>query len=361
MNKYTLISVLVLLFFIIGCKRSEVMINSEQIISLDKDIIGWRQSDLFNGAVLMSQNDEIMFMKTYGYTDYTHTKKLTLQSSFRLASVSKQFTAAGIMILKDNNKLDFDDDITKYLPELKLIYKGITIRNLLNHTSGLQDYVTLAEKHRGDIEILTIPVVLNMFKEHGTKLRVPPGSKFEYSNTGYIFLSEIITRVSGLSFEDFLKKGIFEPLNMKNSSVVNLLSKDNVLPNRTKGFIGDLDNSYHWADGVSGDGSVFLSIEDFLLWENAIRENSIISESSWSEAISPVTLNNGKTSYYGFGWFLSEDSSFIEHGGSWLGARTYIKMDLKNRGLIVVLDSSSNDYVLHLADRMKKIYNSLLE
>lgn len=356
MKIHTIIIILALSLFFNGCKRSEGFNNSEQMISLDEELQSLQEEGRFNGAVLVAQNDDIILMKTYGYTDYTRTKKLTLQSSFYLASVSKQFTATAIMILKDKKKLGFDDDITLYLPELD--YEGITIRHLLNHTSGLVDIYHLDEKYFQDLTILTNPDVLTIFKEHPIKLNFSPGSKFSYSNTGYIFLSEIISRVSGLTFESFLKNEIFEPLKMKNSSVFNLLSNNDVLPNRTRGFIGDLDNSYSPANGVSGDGSVYLSIEDFLLWTEALREHSIISESSWKEALSPAILNNSEKSYYGFGWLLSADNSFIEHSGEWLSSRSYIKMDLINYGLIVVLDSSSNVYTSH---KMELLYDSLFE
>ncbi len=356
MKKLTILFILVLPLYLTGCKSTEGLIHSDQIISLDKDLKSLQEDGRFNGAVLVAQNEDIIFMNTYGYTDYTRTKRLTPQSSFRLASVSKQFTAAAIMILKDRIQLDFDDDITQYLQELD--YEGITIRHLLNHTSGLVEIYQLDDKYFQGLTILTNPDVLNIFKEHPIDLNFSPGSKFSYSNTGYIFLSEIISRISGLTFEAFLKNEIFEPLKMENSSVVNLLSSKDVLPNRTRGFIGDSDNSYTPVDGVSGDGSVFLSIEDFLLWAKALRENSIISESTWKEALSHAILNNGKKSYYGFGWFLSRDNSFIQHSGEWLSARTYIKMDLINNGLVVVLDSSSNIHTLY---KMELFYDSLFE
>lgn len=353
-----IVFILVLFLSLTSCESPEDAIRKEQINLFNNKLDSYHQKDSFNGAILISQNEEVFFMNSYGYTDVTRTEELTTQSSFRLASVSKQFTAAAIMILKEKNKLDFEDNIIQYLPELE--YEDITIRHLLNHTSGLPDYMNLAERYRDNLKILTVPDVLSMFKKHPQKLNFNPGDQFEYSNTGYIFLSEIISRVSGISFEEFLRREIFQPLKMKNSSVVNLLSDKNVLQNRTRGFNGKLDISNHWFDGVSGDGGVFVSIEDFLIWGKSLRENEIISKSTWIEAISPAILNSGEKSFYGFGWFLSEDNSFISHGGGWLGARTYIFMDIKNNGLIVVLASTSNSAVSYISNQAMELYNSSL-
>lgn len=336
----TKITLLILSILMLSCTSSNKYKYDKKYEPLNEFIEKVYKKGGFNGAVLIADNGNIQFMKTYGYSDLETSKPLSFQSSFRLASVSKQFTSMAIMILKERELLNFDDKVQKYIPEL-LIYPDITIRHLLNHSSGLPDYETFTKDYIKDNEFLTIPKVLKILQEKPIDLNFTPGSKFKYSNTGYIFLSELISRVSGKSFEVFLDENIFIPLGMKNSKVWNLQSLEPYLKDRVIGYTNRIKDDYTNQDGVSGDGAVFVSIEDFLLWDNALRENSLISKSTWIEAISPGILNNGKQSYYGFGWILSNNGKYIYHTGGWCAARTYIYKDLETGLLIVILDSSS--------------------
>ena len=314
----------------------------------------YKQGEMSN-VILYAEKGKIKYYKCLGTADIQETKPLTLDSSFNLASVTKQFTATAIMLLKQDGKLDFDQPVQKYLS--KFPYKNITVRHLLNHTSGLVDYMKLARKdHWDDSKIFSTKDMISLFVKYKPDLDFRPGSKFEYSNTGYVFLSAIIERVSGISFESFLSMRIFKPLNMRNSRVFNLLSKDRIFEARVFGKKNKELNDLNYFDGVTGDGGVYSSANDLLKWDQAIYQNRLVKKELQDEAFKPVTLENGEKSYYGFGWSLTKDNDSVCHGGSWVGFRVSIKRNFVNQSLIVIL-SNYNTYKYNSV--LNVIYESL--
>ena len=355
-----------------------------KLVSIDQWLLKLSKEKKFNGAILVSKDNEPDLIKTYGYQDLQKETPLTLQSSFRLGSVSKQFTAMAIMILQKQGRLEYDDPVQKYLPSFP--YKDVSIRHLLTHTSGVADYMDLALKeyfslftkisfylnqsmvnlfyngesseYKDHYTVLTSKDVLRMVGKYSSKRLFLSGDKYLYSNTGYVILSLIVENISGTPFEAFLDKEIFYPLNMKNSSFWNLFTEKDKLSNRVQGTNGKRLNDYSWMDGVSGDGSVFLSIEDFLKWDKAIKNNSLISKTEFDEALNPFISSKGDTTYYGFGWSLSKDGNSISHGGSWLGAVTYIYRKLDTNGMLVLLESSTSRYSYEIRKEIQRVLNN---
>ncbi|MEM8525562.1 MAG: serine hydrolase [Bacteroidota bacterium] len=172
----------------------------------------------FNGNVLVAENGKVIFHKSYGIANEQTNEKLNIQTTFELASVSKQFTAMGIVQLQKEGKLAYDDLISKYIPELKM-YKGITIKNLLIHTGGLPDYMSMMEESWDKSIIATNQDVIETFAKLQPEKELEPNQEFSYSNTGYLLLGTIIERVSGKSFEEYLNEKIFAPLEMENTFV----------------------------------------------------------------------------------------------------------------------------------------------
>jgi len=355
-----------------------------KLASIDQWLLKLSKDKKFNGAILVSKDNEPDLIKTYGYQDLQKETPLTLQSSFRLGSVSKQFTAMAIMILQKQGRLEYDDPVQKYLPTFP--YNDVSIRHLLTHTSGVADYMGLALKeyfslftkigfylnqsmvnlfyngesseYKDHYTVLTSKDVLRMVGKYSSKRLFLSGDKYLYSNTGYVILSLIVETISEKSFETFLNEEIFYPLEMKNSSFWNLFTKQGKLSNRVQGTNGNRLNDYSWLDGVSGDGSVFLSIEDFLKWDKAIKNNSLISQSEFDEALNPFISSKGDTTYYGFGWSLSENGNSISHGGSWLGAVTYIYRNLLTNSMFVLLESSTSKYSYEIRKEIQRVLNN---
>jgi CubicO group peptidase (beta-lactamase class C family) len=325
---------------------------SEKLQIIDDYLISMQAQGHFNGAVLIAKQGEPLLMNTHGFTDVTKTTALTNDSSFRLASVSKQFTAMAVMILQERGLLNYSDLVSHHIHEVN--YDTITIENLMHHTSGIQDYTFFPESYVTEqgASFMTMSVFFNIVAEHPLNREFSPQSQWSYSNTGYILLAEIVARVSGQSFEDFMHDEIFSPLNMSNSDVWNLLSdaESNRLPNRTQGIIGSQAATPSYLDGIAGDGAVFASIADLLKWDRALADNTLVSEQTKQLAFTPAILANGSQTDYGYGWVVSDNNQYVSHSGGWLGARTMIIRNINTGGLIVLLDSSETSKLTEMIE-----------
>lgn len=345
-----LLLLLVVTFFALCIPVLEINSQSsekEKLLALEKWLYRIHKSGKFNGTVLLSKNGKVTFSKSYGYDGAEASNSLTEHSSFNLASVSKQFTAMGIVLLHNQSKLKYTDELSEHIPELAY-YNDITIQHLLNHTSGLSDYMQLAAKHGNDGDIFTVTEMISLYQSHHPNLNFEPSSRFQYSNTGYVLLAEIIERVSGTSFQTFMSSNIFSPLNMKDTQVFNLLSESEPTK-RVYGYKNSLwlfggktlPQDLNYFDGVAGDGGVYSSAHDLYLWHKALKEGALVSNELYNTAYTPAQLSNGSETKYGFGWFINTDKS-VEHAGGWQGFTSYIHRDLEKDELIVILDNSSN-------------------
>jgi len=312
----------------------------------------------FNGSVLVSKNHQIIYQKNFGYRNFYTKEELNDSSLYELASVSKAFTAMGIMMLKEQGKLNYQDDIKKHIPELP--YEGIMIRHLLNHTSGLPEYETLGDGwdkknivHNDDI--------IKLFASQKPAVLFKPGDKWEYSNSGYAILASIIERVSGKKYGQFLAENIFVPLKMKRSRTYNTRRSGEVIDNYAYGFVySDSLKKYtlpdslkeYWfvytLDGVEGDGIVNSTTGELFKWNEALYTDKLVSKASLDEAFTSGKLNNDSLHNYGFGWFLQNDSvngKITRHTGSWPGYRNQIIRFVDHGDCIIILTNTENPQV----------------
>jgi CubicO group peptidase (beta-lactamase class C family) len=318
----------------------------------------------FNGNILVAEKGKVVYQNSFGLANEETKENLTENSIFELASVSKQFTAMGIVILKEKEKLSYSDPIGKYIPELSF-YKNVTIRNLLQHTSGLPDYMELLdsllidESWDSKTKIATNNDIVATFAKYKPKLSFQPNSKWEYSNTGYALLASIIEKASGLTYAEFLKKSIFLPLKMNNSFVYCRRLSPRKLENYAFGYVYSdslkrnilpdsiqrLDLMVYCLDGIVGDGTVNSTMGDLLKWDRALYTSNLVSQNSLNEIFSSGFLNNKKNTDYGFGWSLENSKDFgkiVKHSGSWPGYKTYIERHLKNDKTIIFLENNDN-------------------
>ena len=316
----------------------------QRLVSLRDWLTTLRSREVFNGTVLIAKGGSICFKGHYGCADVEGLVPLSNHSSFSLASVSKQFTAMCIMLLAQKRKLALDDQLAKHIPEL-VDYSAVTIRQLLHHTSGVPDYMALADEHWDCDTILATKDILALLENHRPPPDSAPGDEFKYSNTGYVLLGEIICRASGMSYERFMAEAIFKPLGMNDSAAFNLTSKEFPLRARVFGFrrrfvclgkyvLCDLN----YLDGVFGDAGVYASAEDLVRWDCALRDGTLIPCEAYQEAYLSGRLNDGETTGYGFGWEI-EPSDVVEHFGEWEGFTSYLRRDLKKHTLLVVLSN----------------------
>ncbi|EKT4550811.1 serine hydrolase [Flavobacterium psychrophilum] len=300
---------------------------------LDKLMTQAHANGVFNGSVLVAENGKVIYRKAFGYANKETKQLLQPEFCFDLASVSKQFTAMGIMILKERNKLSYDDKITKYFPEFPDYGKDITVRNLLNNTSGMPKYEPFATKDNS-----TNADILKIIEEREA-LDANIGERYVYNNAGYVMLGLIIEKVSKMSLAEFLKENIFKPLKMKNS-LIGDTSKIN-LKNRALGYsvIGALDD---YTVSHTGSTSMFSNVDDLFLWDQALYTEKLVSKKTIEEAFTPVILNNGSLSNYGFGWFLTPEKKSVNHSGSDFGYRNFIMRDLDKKNTYIWLTNAGN-------------------
>ncbi|WP_375324073.1 serine hydrolase [Flagellimonas sp. GZD32] len=314
----------------------------------------------FNGNALIIENGEIVFQGTFGIGNFDPIDSLKLNSVFRLGSVSKQFTAMAIMILKDDGKLYYNQDIREFFPELP--YHGITIRHLLNHTSGLPDYTkVMNENWKIDLAydnperfISGNEDILKMLCEHKPPAHFKPGDKWEYSNTGYNLLATIISRASGMPFSEYLQEHIFIPAEMHNTSAYKYMpGYDKHMPNRVFGFgtkfngTDRFSTDSHYLNPAYGDGGIYSTLEDLMKWDSILYTDVLISKETLIEAFTPGILNNGNKTDYGFGWFIDvspNNKKVVKHMGGWAGFLTNIYREIEEKNCIITLTNNNSRY-----------------
>jgi CubicO group peptidase (beta-lactamase class C family) len=326
--------------------------EAERLAAVDRWLDELFEKHKFNGGIMFVRDGQVLLSKTCGFTDHTATQRLDDHSAFQLASVSKQFTAAGILRLAEMGLLNLDDPVAKHLDGF--ISDKVTIRHLLNQTSGIPDvYMDLAEQHRKELgKVLTTSDVVELVKQYG-ELERQPGDAMEYSNTNYVLLAGIVESASGMSFEHFMHKELFKPLGMNDTRVWNLLSAK-----RSSNQASDFDQvdddrtpvETTWIDGVAGDGAIFCSLHDFVIWDQFWEGNPLISEGLLRQAVRRPKLNDGTKSDYGFGWVVERKGHW--HSGAWRGANTFIARYPESGCCLVVLDNSSNPRVDKIAGHL---------
>jgi CubicO group peptidase (beta-lactamase class C family) len=320
-------------------------------------------------AVLVRQGGKTVFARGYGVRDRRSRERIDPTTSFRLASVTKQFTAMAVMLLVSDRKLRYEDPLTDILPAFPAYGKGITIRHLLTHTSGLPDYEDLmaaAERDRAPIWTAERQIhddeVLALLRGE-TRGRFAPGTSWAYSNSGYVLLGLIVGRVSGEAFGDFVRQRVFAPLDMSHTVAYE---KGRHEPER-RAFGHAKDGAvFRLADqsptsATLGDGGVYSTLEDLAKWDEALRVSELLSPARMKPALTPVTLADGsgpswpaepggdnlrpgQPVSYGFGWFLDpwHDRPRMWHHGSSIGFRAVIER-LPEDGLTVVILGNRED------------------
>ena len=318
-------------------------------------------------AVLVRKDGKTIFERGYGLRDPRSGLPIDETTDFRLASFTKQFTAMAVMLLVHDGKLRYDEQLTDIFHEFPAYGKTISIRSLLNHTSGLVAYEDLMDKQYAGKSPEEIPqihdagVLALMEQQTGTKFS--PGTKWEYSNSGYCVLAMVVEKVSGMRFGDFLRKRIFEPLGMNRTLAYEY--GRNIVPERAYGYTKDagvwLETDQSPTSATLGDGGIYTNLEDLAKWDDALQNHTLLSATEFQAAITPAGLPedpahppldaDGKPSAYGFGWFLDpyEGHSRMWHTGSSIGFRTVIERFTDDHLTIIILANRTDQEVAALA------------
>ena len=318
------------------------------------------EKDGFNGAWLYAENGEIVSKGAFGFRDAENTLPMTEDSIFEMASVSKMFTATAVMLLVREGKLFFDEEYTELFPEYP--YHGVTIRHLLTHTSGMPDF---------DVEDLVGPVlekenripanseIIRLIRETGEDPACAPGEAFEYSDVNYMLLANAVEKVSGMKFEDFMKKNVFEPAGMKDSGIYHTRRDGRPSDRFTRNMVLEDDGSYVpsdvseltakyvvGSDGMNGCDYLYTTVFDMLAWDRALREEKVLTLEEQGIMYAPMPLTGGGIAGvddegYGFGWEFHNEPGLglvVSHSGGMPGLATWFERFVDADRVIVTMN-----------------------
>ncbi|MCE9602771.1 MAG: beta-lactamase family protein [Gemmatimonadetes bacterium] len=292
-------------------------------------------------AMAIVRNGVLVRAQGYGSANLEHNVPVTTATVFQSGSVGKQFTATLVMQLIGEGKLSLDDRLAKFFPNGPAAWRGITIRQMLSHTSGISE--KFYEKVDLHLEYADSTVARIIGEQ---PLDFTPGSKWSYSNPGYVMLGYVIEKVTGRFYGDLLEERIFGPLGMTTAMIIN---EPAIVPNRAAGYEtadGAIVNQ-SWVSrkfNTTADGSLYLTVLDLAKWDAALYGDRVLPQASLAQMWTPIRLNDGTTHPYGFGWALGNVNGhrIIEHGGSWQGFKTYIARYVGD-GLTVIVMMNLGD------------------
>jgi len=305
-------------------------------------------------ALLVARDGTIVRAEGFGLANVELQVPVKPETLFQSGSVGKQFTATAVMMLVEQGKVGLDDPLTKYFPNVPASWSEVTIRRLLSHTAGFTDYPEKFDFRKDWAEDELLKMV------EGIPLAYPPGTKWEYSNLGYLTLGLLIHRVTGEFYGNFLQERIFKPLDMKTTRII---SEADIIPNRAAGYRlekGELKNQEWVAPMVNttADGSLYFSVLDLAKWDAALYTEKLLKRSSLDLMWAPAKLNNGQPNKdgYGFGWVVSSRHGHrvLHHDGAWQGFKSAIARYVDDRLTVVVLanlaEAKPGEIAEHIAD-----------
>lgn len=315
----------------------------------------------FNGCIYIQQAGIDIFKNCSGDDCPTCDIKQhnSAQTSFQLASLSKTFTAVAVLKLYDEKKIGLDDDVKKYYPNFP--YDNITIRLLLSHRSGLPNYMyAFDKKYKTNYDFPNNQKIMQWFEEEKPGIYYFPDRKFAYNNSNYVILAAIVETVSGLTFNDYMKKNIFEPLKLKNTYVMPHVPDTLGI---TRGFEGRTQIKKDYFDEVAGDKGIYSSIDDLFTWYKSLSNNCILSKETTAEAFSPQSSKSWWSRNYGLGFRMlmdKEDNSVkhIYHNGWWKGYNSVFWFCPETETFIVILCNVKNKSIYRLKPIIKILENS---
>ena len=356
-----------------GCASSGGIPKQENV----DEIMRAYQGNVPGASVLVIRDGVPVVRRSYGLADLEEKTPATPATNYRLASVTKQFTASAILLLAQDGRLSLDDRIRQWLPSLPDSDDAITIRHLLTHTGGLIDYedimpespptpaasATSSALPATSDEVVTDPSrqlrdidVLHLLEKE-RRLYFEPGTQYRYSNGGYSMLALIVERASGKKFQDFLHERIFEPLGMRNT--LAYVAEGPAVPHRAYGYTLANDGKWQRTDqsltsAVLGDGGIYSSIDDLAKWDAAQYDDRLLSDASRELAFTPWTKTDDERVKYGFGWRIT--GATLWHSGETIGFRNVIVRYPKAHLSVIVLTNRNDPEPYRMALAIAQLY-----
>jgi len=339
-------------------KTVEIKINKAHLAKakeLDKYFTRRHEKIGFNGTVLFAEDGEVVYKNSFGYADVRKKRENKIDTKFQIASAAKPFTSYAIMLLKQEGELSYEDSVQHYFPEFP--YKDVTIRLLMIHKSGLPEYFYFADKLWKDRKTpITNRDVIDLMIEHHPQRYYLPDKKYNYINTNYCILAAIVEKITGETFEDFMRKNVFEPLEMNNTFIYNKAHPteyENVAIGYTRRRRVAEDT---YLNGVVGDKGIYTTVEDMLKFDRALYNGDPVELEILEEAYEPAHDRLYIHDNYGFGWRINASDStnkIVYHTGWWKGFRSYFIRQLGTKKTIIVLSNMSNQSVFGTKELIK--------
>ncbi|MEC5144423.1 serine hydrolase domain-containing protein [Chitinophaga sp. 212800010-3] len=342
--------------------EKEAVLKSSRTIEMQRELEAFYDTKLlrtgFNGAILVARKGVVIFEKYHGYENSRTKTPIIDSSAFQMASVSKTFTGGAVLWLAQNNKLSLDDSLQKFFPEFP--YKGINVRMLLSHRSGLPNYLYFCDSlwKEGDARYITNDEVIKLMEVHKPPVQHTPGTHFQYCNTNYLLLASIIEKVSGQKYADFMQETIFGPLGMTSTFVFNPSTPAHRHQTQSHKFNGQFEPDTYF-DGVMGDKGIYSSARDMLKWDQALYSHHLLNDSILKQAYTPYSHEKPGVRNYGLGWRLMvyPDSSknIIYHNGWWHGNNTVFYRFIQDSTTIIILGNKYNRGIYQAVKPIREI------
>ncbi len=311
----------------------------------------------FNGNVLIAKNGKIIYQNAFGWADYLHRDSLTINSKFQLASVSKPFTGTAVLMLVEQKKLKLSQTVQDFFPDFP--YPGITLEMLLSHRSGLINYVYFTDKiWKQKYKGMSNFDVMSLFAQYNPKPYFPPNRMFHYNNTNFMILAAIVEKITKKPFAQHMQETIFKPLGMKNTAMYSTTVYEKI-PVDVVGHDRNWRRSVRqdFLDGTTGDKGIYSTLGDLYLFDQALRNGRVLSQTTLDSAYSPHSKLQNKYFGYGLGWRIYTDSlhnqKVIYHTGWWHGFRHIFLRDTKQNITIILLSNLVNGSINQIDDVYK--------
>ncbi len=306
----------------------------------------------FNGNILIAQHGQIIYKGSYGVADFKTKYPLTLNSAFQLGSSSKPLTAMAVIILHEKGLLKYTQTVDEFFPDFP--YKKVTVKSLLTHRSGLPNYMYFCDSlYCCQDRPISNDALLKLIIEKKPPLYAQPNRKFEYCNTNYSLLVNIIEKVSGKKFAEVMRTEIFRPLGMKNTWVSNpdsnKLHKEKTIGHKANRKQYDDD----YLDGILGDKNIFTTIDDLFLFDQALYAGTLIKKESLDEAYTGASKEHPGKRNYGYGWRMIEEKNgdkIIYHNGWWHGYNNVFYRRIKDQTTVIILSNKITSGIYHIDD-----------
>ena len=325
---------------------------------VDELFTAWDTNDTPGAAVAIVKDGAIIYKKGYGMANLEYDIPISPSSIFHVASVSKQFTVFSILLLEEQGKLNLDDDIRKYIPEVPEFGKTITLRHLASHTSGLRDQWNLLSMAGWRMDdVITKEHILKLVSKQ-KELNFNPGDEYAYCNTGFTLLAEVVSRISDMSFAEFTKANIFDPLNMSNTLFYD--DHEKIVKNRAYSYHSDSGGYKKSVLNFANVGatSLFTTVEDLSLWSMNFSNIKVGDSTIINKMNTPAILNNGKTFGGALGQFVGKYKGLneIQHGGADAGYRSYLTRFPDHNFTVIVFSNSAEFNSGRMAHKVVDVY-----